>query len=84
MTRLVLLARIYISLTFVLNAISTSLIGTHHFFEKGRKLAYFKPEIVDIATDRKDPSSRADLILSFPFSLLIHHQNLSGYIYSVI
>jgi len=65
MTRLVLLARIYISLTFVLNVISTSLIGAHHFFGKGRKLAYFKPEIVDIATDRKDPSS---LILSFPFS----------------
>ena len=72
-----MLARIYISLTFVLNVISTSLIGAYHFFGKGRKLAYLKSEMVDIATGRKDPSSRADLLLPFPFSLLIQLMGLN-------
>ena len=58
-TTLVLLSRVYISQSFVLNIILTTLIGTLHFFGQGSKPnAISKSDMVDITIDKKDHSSR--------------------------
>jgi len=59
--RLVLLSRIYISLTFALNVILTTMIGTHHDSGQGWNFTYLnfsKSDMVDVATGRQEFSSR--------------------------
>jgi len=59
--RLVLLSRIYISLTFALNVILTTMIGMHHVSCQGWNFTYLnfsKSDMVDVATGRQEFSSR--------------------------